>query len=89
MKKSDLITAIASITGLTKTDTAATLSALEKVTKNTVQAGGKMVIPGVVTITVSDRAARVGRNPATGAEVHIPAKRVVKAKPPADLQNVA
>lgn len=89
MKKADLISSIAAITGQTKTETAATLSALEQITKQTVQAGGKMVIPGVVTISVSDRAARTGRNPATGEAVQIPAKRVVKAKPPADLSRAA
>lgn len=89
MKKADLVSALAEETGSTKAAATDFLAALESITKAAVATGGKVVIPGVVTITVADRAARTFRNPATGAPVERPATRVVKAKPPADLVKAA
>ncbi len=43
--------------------------------------GEKLSLPGFGTFSVSQRKARDGRNPATGATIHIPAKKVVKFKP--------
>ncbi len=44
------------------------------------QEGDDIRIVGFGTLSVSERQARIGRNPATGAEVKIPAKKVVKFK---------
>ena len=41
---------------------------------------GEFVLPGIVKLVVQKRERRVGRNPATGAPVEIPAKQVVKAR---------
>ena len=41
---------------------------------------GEFVIPGMVKLVLQKRKERVGRNPATGAEIQIPAKTVVKAR---------
>lgn len=41
---------------------------------------GEFVIPGMVKLVVSKRAARQGRNPATGEPIQIAAKTVVKAR---------
>jgi len=41
---------------------------------------GEFVIPGVVKLVVQKRKARMGRNPATGEPIKIPAKTVVKAR---------
>lgn len=41
---------------------------------------GEFVLPGMVKLVVQKRKARNGRNPATGAEIKIPAKTVVKAR---------
>ena len=44
------------------------------------KAGEKVVIPGVLKVEVKEQAARVGRNPQTGEEMEIPAKKAIKAK---------
>ena len=41
---------------------------------------GSFVVPGIGKIVLSKRKARVGRNPATGEEIKIPAKTVVKMR---------
>lgn len=41
---------------------------------------GSFAIPGVGKLVLSKRKARVGRNPATGEEIKIPAKTVVKMR---------
>jgi|SRR5512144_2724869 DNA-binding protein HU-beta len=41
---------------------------------------GEFVIPGMVKLVVQKRKARMGRNPATGEQIKIPAKTVVKAR---------
>jgi len=41
---------------------------------------GEFVIPGMVKLVVQKRKARMGRNPATGEPIKIPAKTVVKAR---------
>ncbi len=41
---------------------------------------GEFVLPGMVKLVVQKRKARMGRNPATGEPIKIPAKTVVKAR---------
>jgi DNA-binding protein HU-beta len=41
---------------------------------------GEFILPGMVKLVVQKRKARVGRNPATGEPIKIPAKTVVKAR---------
>jgi len=53
-------------------DTLAT-TALREVKKN-----GLFVLPGIGRLVRTDRKARLGRNPATGETIQIPAKKVVK-----------
>ena len=47
--------------------------------------GDKVSLVGFGTFSVSERAARIGINPATKATIEIPAKKVVKFKPGAEL----
>ena len=44
------------------------------------KAGDKVTFTGFGTFSVSEKAARVGRNPQTGAEIKIPAKMAIKFK---------
>lgn len=87
MNKSDLIDAIATDAGISKT---AAKAALESVTNNvtsTLKDGGKVSLIGWGTWSVSNRPARDGRNPQTGATIKIAAKNVVKFKPGAGLAD--
>ena len=49
--------------------------------------GNEVNLPGVGKFSVVDRAARVGRNPATGEELQIPAKKAVKFKSSVTLKR--
>ena len=87
MNKSDLIDAMAADAGISK---AAAKSALDSLTSNvtaTLKKGDKVSLVGWGTWSVSNRAARTGRNPQTGAAIQIAAKNVVKFKAGAGLSG--
>jgi DNA-binding protein HU-beta len=56
------------------------LAAFEGVVTEAVASGEKVQLPGFLTFEQAHRAARTGRNPATGAEIQIPAAKVPKVK---------
>jgi DNA-binding protein HU-beta len=55
-------------------------------TQGALKKNDKVILVGFGTFSVTKRAARKGRNPQTGAEINIPAKKVVKFKAGANLQ---
>lgn len=80
MNKGDLIDAIATGADMSKADAGRALNAtLEAITK-TLKKGDKVNLPGFGTFSVSKRAARMGRNPATGEAIKIKAKKTPKFK---------
>ena len=74
--KADLIDGVASKSGLTKKDATAAVEALFEVVTETLASGERVQIIGFGSFEVRDRAARKGRNPQTGEELHIPASKV-------------
>lgn len=73
MNKSELITAVAASSGLSKTDaTKAVDAVLDSITR-TLSEGGDVSLVGFGTFKVKARAARMGRNPRTGEAIHIKA----------------
>ena len=80
MNKAELIDAMAAESGLTKADSKKALDAFVKVTQNALKSGDKITLVGFGTFSVSTRAARIGRNPQTGKELKIAAKKVVSFK---------
>ena len=88
MNKSELITAIASRTGLTKKDTEATLNNFIEVVTETLQNKGKIQLIGFGTFLTRKREARVGRNIQTGEEIHIPSCNVPAFKAGKTLKNL-
>jgi DNA-binding protein HU-beta len=76
MNKSELIEAAAEITGSTKKDTDAILTAVLKAISTALAAGDEVTLVGFGTFSVGERQARTGRNPRTGEPIDIPAKRV-------------
>ena len=50
---------------------------------------GEFTVPGMVKVVVQRRKARIGRNPATGEDIRIPAKTVVKARIVKQLKDAA
>ena len=78
MTKSQLVTHIAETAGITKAAAAGILEDLAATAVNETKKNGQFVIPGIGKMVKSNRKARMGRNPQTGAEIKIPAKTVVK-----------
>ncbi len=76
MNKTELVMAMAEKTGLTKKDTEKTLAAFTEVVAAALKKGDKIALVGFGTFEARKRAARVGKNPQTGAEVKIPATTV-------------
>lgn len=78
MNKQELIDAISSTTGASKAATGATLDAILHAVTETVTQGEVVQLIGFGTFATGSRAARTGRNPATGAEIQIAAAKTVK-----------
>ncbi len=76
MNKSELIGALAEKSGLTRKDAEAALNAFTAVVAETLKSGDKIQLTGFGSFEVRERAARKGHNPATGAEIDIPASKV-------------
>ena len=76
MNKSDLVAAIAEGSGLTKADAARALSAATSAISGALASGDKVSLTGFGSFLVRSRAARTGRNPQTGATIHISASKV-------------
>ena len=54
------------------------LTSLSEIAVQEVKKNGVFVVPGIGRLVKVDRKARMGRNPATGESIKIPAKKVVK-----------
>ena len=78
MNKEDLVDAISDETQLSKTDSKKFLDALIKIIPRTLATGDNIQLVGLASFSVTERAARKGRNPQTGKEIDIAASKVVK-----------
>jgi DNA-binding protein HU-beta len=87
MNKGELIDAVAKITQHSKAQTGEMFDAFMAVVQNSLSSGNNVQMIGFGTFAVEERAARTGRNPATGKELNIPAKKVVKFKVCAKLKD--
>jgi len=85
MNKSDLIDKMAGEAKITKTQAASALNAFIEGTTAALKDGDKVILVGFGTFSVNQRAARMGRNPQTGKEIKIAAKKVVKFKAGSEL----
>ncbi len=85
MNKAQLIDAMAAGAGLTKADAKKALDAFVTSTTDALKEGDRVALIGFGSWSVTERSARVGRNPQTGKEIQIAAKKVVKFKAGAEL----
>jgi DNA-binding protein HU-beta len=76
MNKTELVAAIAEKSGLSKKDSEAALSATIEAVTEALKTGDKIALVGFGTFEVRERAARVGKNPATGESIDIAACKV-------------
>lgn len=86
MNRQELIEALATKTGSTKADADRSIAALIEIVTNTLKKGDKIALVGFGTFEVRKRAARIGRNPATGAELKIKASKAPAFKAGATLK---
>ncbi|MFA6063802.1 MAG: HU family DNA-binding protein [Gallionella sp.] len=86
MNRKELIDALAAKTGSTKTDADKNIAALLEIISETLGKGDSLALVGFGTFEVRERAARTGRNPATGAQLNIAASKTPAFKPGASLK---
>lgn len=86
MNKSQLINAVAEQTSLTKNDVKKAVDTLFAIAEEKLQKGEKVVISGFGVFSVAQVAERVGRNPRTGEQVRIPARRNVRFRSSMDIK---
>lgn len=80
MNKTELVDAIAKSADLTKADAGKALNGVTNAICEALSAGDRVTLVGFGTFSVSERAARTGRNPSTGKEIKIAAKKVARFK---------
>jgi DNA-binding protein HU-beta len=85
MNKSELIDAISSGAKLTKADAGRALDSTIEAIHKALKKGDRIGLVGFGSFSVAKRAARMGRNPQTGKEIKIAAKKVVKFKAGTEL----
>ena len=78
MTKDELVTKLAELGGITKKKADEILSVLADTVTESLQKGEKTVLPGIGSFSCVVKKARTGRNPRTGVEIKIPAKRAAK-----------
>lgn len=81
MNKQELVSAMAEKSGLTKVDSEKALNGMVEAVKDAMSKGDSIQLVGFGTFSVSERSARTGRNPQTGKEIQIAAKKIAKFKP--------
>lgn len=87
MTKQNLVDRISDVAGMTKVDAAKALDALSDVVMAALKKGEKVTWTGFGTFEVRKREARMGRNPQTGAPLHIPATKTPAFKAGKSLKD--
>jgi DNA-binding protein HU-beta len=87
VNKSELIEHIAKQADISKAAASRSLEALIGAVKTTLKKGGSVTVTGFGTFTAPKRAARMGRNPRTGAAIKIKAAKVPKFRPGKGLRD--
>ena len=86
MNKAQLVEAIALDANISKIDARKAVDAIIRVTVQSLREGERLTLTGLGTFSVQQKAARVGRNPRTGAAVKIRPRKAVKFRPTIELE---
>lgn len=81
LNKQQLVSAVSASSGLTKVDAEKAINSTITAISSELATSGSVTLIGFGTFSVSNRAARSGKNPQTGASINIAAKKVAKFKP--------
>ena len=87
MNKAELIDAVSVDSGLGKSEASNAVESVFKTIENQLRQGNSVSVVGFGQFSVSDRAARTGRNPRTGEEIAIAASRAPKFKAGKQLKD--
>jgi len=86
VNKPELVDAIALDTGMSKTDAQRALASLTRIVQAQLEQGNEVNIAGFGKFKVTQRSARLGRNPQTGESIEIKAAKVPKFSAAASLK---
>ena len=89
MNRKELVAAVADGAGLEQKTVDAVLRSLQSTLEGAASKGEKVSVPGFFAMSVGERAAREGRNPATGETINIPAAKTVKFSAGSSLKEAA
>ena len=89
MNRKELVAAVADAADVEQKTVDAVLRGLQSTLEGAAGKGEKVSVPGFFTLAVGSRAAREGRNPATGATIQIPAAKTVKLTAGSGLKEAA
>jgi DNA-binding protein HU-beta len=78
MTKTQIISAVAENSGLSKKEVTTVIETMVEMAYKEAKKNGEFTVPGLGKLVKVQRKARIGRNPATGQEIKIPAKTVAK-----------
>ena len=87
MNKNDLIGVVADGANITKAQAGEAVDAVFEAITSALKSGDEVRLVGFGTFSVCKRKASTGRNPATGAEISIPASNQAKFKPGKGLKD--
>lgn len=87
MNKAELITAVSEKSSISKKDAESAINAFIATVSETLKSGDKIQLVGFGTFETTERTARIGRNPQTGADMEIPACTIPKFKPGRALKD--
>lgn len=88
MNRKELIEAMATKTGSSKTDAERAIGALIEIISDTLKKGNSLSLPGFGSFEVRERPAHTGRNPRTGEQLKIAASRIPAFRAGATLKSV-
>jgi DNA-binding protein HU-beta len=88
MTQAQFFQAVAEKSGISKAQVREVFGAVEEVVKKSLKPGGKIPLGGLGAVKLVDRKARIGRNPATGEQIKIPARTAIKITPAKVLKDM-
>tara|TARA_B100000609_G_C17206825_1_gene431431 strand:- start:108 stop:401 length:294 start_codon:yes stop_codon:yes gene_type:complete len=87
MTKAELVEEVYEAVGFSKKDSAQLVDLVFETIKETLENGEKLKVSGFGNFVVREKKARIGRNPQTGEEIEISARKVLTFKPSQVLKN--
>jgi len=88
MTQAQFFQAVAEGSQVSKVQVRAVFQAVEEVVTKRLKAEGKIPLGGLGAVKLVDRKARIGRNPATGEQIKIPARTAIKLTPAKALKDI-